>query len=79
MPAAGAPWRRISASVCGMVTQYCVASTYFAAFDHDLSPYLAMDACISTRENVNDAIYEVVKTMDIGEIESYLKDHKRID
>lgn len=56
----------------GTVTQYCVMSTYFASFDHDLTPYLAHDACVSTRDSANDAAEEVCKTLEMDVIDGYL-------
>lgn len=66
-----------AALLCGMVSEYCVTSTYYAAFDHDITPYFAKDACISTNENINDALNQILKTMDIDETRAYLKEHSR--
>lgn len=62
-----------SALFAGTVTQYCVMSTYFASFDHDIIPYIAQDACIATRDAINLAAEEICKTLTIETIEGYLR------
>lgn len=63
--------------ICGTVTQYCVMATYFAAFDYDLTPYLAKDAVVATLEEMNDAAYKVVKALDREEVSKYLEARPR--
>ena len=63
--------------LCGTVSQYCVLSTYYAAFDHDLTSYIAKDACVATEEQKNDALYELTKSLDRGQVEEYLKGKSR--
>jgi hypothetical protein len=48
-------------------------STYFAAFDHDLTSYLAYDACISTQNEINDASWVVCKTLFEDTVRKYLE------
>lgn len=59
--------------LCGTVTEYCVMSTYYAAFDYDLTPYIAKDACVSTQEYKNDAAYQLVKALDLKQVSDYLE------
>ena len=62
----------------GTVTQYCVISTYYSAFDYDIVPYLAEGACIAAGQEKNDAAYTIAKTMVPAEIETYLESHRRV-
>ena len=50
--------------LCGTVTQYCVMSTYYSAMDHDITPYLAHDATISTTQDILKAAEVVCKTLE---------------
>ena len=59
--------------ICGTVSEYCVISTYYAAFDYNLTPYIAKDAIVSTKEHKNDAIYEITKALDLKQVADYLE------
>ena len=59
--------------LAGTVTQYCVMSTYFASFDHGLSPYLAKGCCISTKEECNEAAWKVCKALTPERVNLYLE------
>ncbi len=58
--------------LAGTVTQYCVLSTYYAAFDDDLSPFLAGGACMSTSEETNRAVEHICKTLGPDDVRRYL-------
>ena len=58
--------------LAGTVTQYCVISTYYGAFDHDLIPYLSIEACISTKDSFNAAASELCKDLSIEDVRRYL-------
>lgn len=49
--------------ICGAVTQYCVMATYFGSMEHDVVPYLAHGATISTADEIVSAGETVCKTM----------------
>ena len=58
--------------LAGTVTQYCVLSTYFGAFDYDITPYMAQSATISTKEEYNNAVEAITKTLSPKDIRNYL-------
>jgi len=58
--------------VAGTVTQYCVISTYYGAFDCDLTPYMASCACITSQWECNDAAKTLCKDMDVEDVKDYL-------
>lgn len=62
--------------IAGMITQYCVMSTYFAAFDNGLIPYLMEDACISDDKKMNAAAEQLCKTYTFRELEENIKSLK---
>ena len=53
--------------LCGMLTEFCVASTYFTAGDHGFVAYLAKDALIPYGPEGNSAAYTLCNTVD-GEV-----------
>mgnify|MGYP005756465723 CR=1 FL=1 len=59
--------------IAGMITQYCVMSTYFAAFDNGLIPFLMEDACISNDEKMNAAAEQLCKTYNFEEVKENLE------
>ena len=58
--------------LAGTVTQYCVISTYFGAFDYELTPYISTDACISTKDEYNQAASVICKNLDADDVRRYL-------
>lgn len=60
--------------VFGTVTQYCVAATYFGAFDCGLVPYLADSACISSRPEVDAAARVLFKTVSEDALRCHLSE-----
>jgi len=63
--------------ISGMFAQYCVMSTYWGAFDHELSPYMLKGGLISTEERFCDIAEELCKTYTLEELERNLELHKR--
>ena len=61
-----------SVVIAGMVTQACVMSTYYSAFDHGFIPYLAKGALISTDDRVNEAAEVMCGFVDVSEAERCL-------
>ncbi|MBQ3685854.1 MAG: isochorismatase family protein [Candidatus Methanomethylophilaceae archaeon] len=61
-----------SVLLVGTVTQYCVISTYYGAFDHGLTPYISTDACISTKDEYNQAASVICKNLDADDVRRYL-------
>ena len=59
--------------LCGTVTQYCVMSTYFAAMDRDIVPYLAHNATVSTTAEILEAAETVCKTLEEDVVRGFLK------
>ena len=59
--------------IAGMITQYCVMSTYFAAFDNGLIPFLMEDAIISNDEKMNTAAEQLCKTYNFEEVKENLE------
>lgn len=49
--------------LCGMLTEFCVASTYFTSGDHNIVSYLAHDALLAYQPNGNDAAYVLCNTV----------------
>jgi len=47
----------------GMLTEYCVISTYFAASEREFTPYLAKDALIPYNEDGNEAAQLICGTV----------------
>jgi nicotinamidase-related amidase len=61
-----------SVLLCGMFAQYCVMSTYWGAFDKDLSPYMLKDGLISTDDKFCDLAFGLCKSYDLEELEENL-------
>lgn len=59
--------------IAGMITQYCVMSTYFAAFDNGLIPFLMEGAVISNDEKMNAAAEQLCKTYNFEEVKENLE------
>ncbi len=58
-----------SIAIIGIVSQYCVLSTYFGAFDKDLIPYMIHGGSAATDENTAKAVEQVCKTLTTKELE----------
>lgn len=56
----------------GMLTEYCVMSTYFAASERNLASYLAKDATIAYNEKGNEAAELICSTVTPEVLERYL-------
>lgn len=54
--------------ISGMFAQYCVMSTYWGAFDNELSPYMLKGGLISTEERFCDIAEELCKTYTLEEL-----------
>ena len=67
-----------AALIMGMFAQYCVMSTYWGAFDKDVSPYMMKGGLISNRDDICEHVYAVCKTYDMEELKSNLKIHRKI-
>ncbi len=64
--------------IAGMVTQACVMSTYYAAFDHGFLPHLAKGALISTEDRINDAPEVLCGAVDLQSVERALTRHGQV-
>jgi len=56
-----------------MFAQYCVMSTYWAAFDNGVSPYLMKGGLISTEERYCDLAVELCKYYTTEELDENLR------
>jgi nicotinamidase-related amidase len=56
----------------GMLTEYCVMSTYFAASERNLASYMAKDATIAYNEKGNEAAELICSTVTTEVLEKYL-------
>ena len=52
--------------ICGLVAKWCVLSTYFGAYDHDICPYLLAGGTASTDEADTGHVYGVCHVADEG-------------
>jgi len=59
--------------IMGMFAQYCVMSTYWAAFDNGVSPYLMKGGLISTEERYCDLAVELCKYYTTEELDENLR------
>ncbi len=59
--------------LCGMLTEYCVASTYFTAGDHGFVAYLAHDALIPYGPEGNKAAYTLCNTVTQDVLRTYFE------
>ena len=58
--------------LAGTVTEYCVLSTYFGAYDNDFSPFMASSATISSDDDNNRAVEQITKVLTPNDIRNYL-------
>jgi len=56
----------------GMLTEFCVISTYFGSSERDVFPYLGKDALIPYYEEGNRSAQVVCNTLDIPTIRRFL-------
>jgi nicotinamidase-related amidase len=64
--------------IMGMFAQYCVMSTYWAAFDNGVSPYLMKGGLLSTEEKYCDLATELCKYYTLDELdENLVKNRKK--
>ena len=61
------------ALLMGMYAQHCVMSTYWGAFDKDISPYMMEGCLISTDRKYCDLAIELCKHYTMEELESNLR------
>jgi nicotinamidase-related amidase len=57
-----------TAVMAGTVAQYCVISTYYAAFDHDIKAYLAYGALAGTTQKLEDEVEDICKVLTLDRI-----------
>jgi len=57
----------------GMLTELCVVSTYFAASERDVFPYLGKGATIAYNANGNEAAEVICNMVDLPTAERFLK------
>ena len=57
--------------LCGMLTEFCVASTYFTAGDHGFVAYLAHEALIPYGPEGNKAAYILCNTVNADVLRTY--------
>jgi len=57
-----------SVVICGMVAQYCVISTYYGAFDHDLTPYMLKGAIAASDERNVERVEGLCKVVTLDEL-----------
>jgi nicotinamidase-related amidase len=60
----------------GMFAQHCVMSTYWAAFDYGVSPYLMKGGLLSNEERYCDLAVELCKYYTSEEVDENLKLHR---
>ena len=60
----------------GMFAQHCVMSTYWAAFDNGVSPYLIKGGLLSNEEKYCDLAVELCKYYTSEEVDENLKLHR---
>ena len=67
--------------IAGMVTQACVISTYYSAFDHGFTPYLAKGAIIATEDAKNEAAEALCGMATLSGVERCLasREHRQGD
>ncbi|MBO4763189.1 MAG: cysteine hydrolase [Candidatus Methanomethylophilaceae archaeon] len=54
--------------LAGLVAQYCVISTYYAAFDHGLVPYMLKGGIASNIEEKADSVERICKCVGMEDI-----------
>ncbi|MBR2254449.1 MAG: cysteine hydrolase [Candidatus Methanomethylophilaceae archaeon] len=59
--------------ISGCVSQYCVISTYYSAFDHDIVSYIAEGSTIGTTEEMEKGLETLAKTLSVERI------HRRLE
>jgi len=57
--------------LCGMLTEFCVVSTYFTAGEHSFVAYLAKDALLAYGPEGNQAAYTLCNTVDTGVLRTF--------
>lgn len=56
--------------LAGLISHCCVLSTYFAAYDHDLVPYILRGGTAAAEEDKISGVESLVKTVDLDDIRS---------
>ena len=54
--------------LAGMVAHYCVLSTYYAAFDHGIVPYILKGGIAAKEEEIVSCVERITKAVDLDDI-----------
>ena len=65
-----------TAVLSGVVAQYCVMSTYFAAFDHNIKSYLAEGTYAGTTQELEDSVSNICKVLTKERLGRFLTEGK---
>ena len=57
--------------LCGMLTEFCVVSTYYSAKERDLGAYIARDALIPYHKEGNEAAYLICGVVGLKDVEAF--------
>ena len=62
--------------LAGTVAQYCVISTYYAAFEHEIKAYLAQGTCLGTDAKAEESVEYICKVLTLDRIRKFFTEGK---
>ena len=60
--------------LAGTVAQFCVISTYYSAFEHNLKTYLAHDLCLGTDAKAEESVEYICKVLTLDRIKRFFSE-----